>query len=77
MLEDIAEAYGTEQYVSLMFQYTPFRETRYPELNRSLTAMERKRAEDYFLRLGFRNGYIQEADSRGSRFLPDFNLEGV
>ena len=77
VLEEIAEEYGTEQYVSLMFQYTPFRETHFPELNRSLTARERARAEDYFLRLGFQNGYIQEADSRGSRFLPDFNLEGV
>ena len=77
VLEEIAEEYGTEQYVSLMFQYTPFREMRFPELNRSLTARERARAEAYFLRLGFQNGYIQEADSRGSRFLPDFNLEGV
>ena len=77
VLDDIAALFGTEQYVSLMFQYTPFIKTRFPELNRALTGRERARAEAYFLECGFRNGYIQEADSKGSRFLPDFNLEGI
>ena len=77
VLDDIAALFGTEQYVSLMFQYTPFIKTRFPELNRALTGRERARAEAYFLQRGFRNGYIQEADSKGSRFLPDFNLEGI
>ena len=77
VLDDIAALFGTEQYVSLMFQYTPFIKTRFPELNRALTGRERARAEAYFLQCGFRNGYIQEADSKGSRFLPDFNLEGI
>lgn len=77
VLDDIAKLFGTEQYVSLLFQYTPFVKTCFPELNRALTARERARAEDYFLRLGFRNGYVQEANSKGSRFLPDFNLEGI
>lgn len=77
VLDDIAALFGTEQYVSLMFQYTPFVKTRFPELNRALTGQERARAEAYFLECGFRNGYIQEADSKGSRFLPDFNLEGI
>lgn len=77
VLDDIAALFGTEQYVSLMFQYTPFVKTRFPELNRALTGRERERAEAYFLQRGFRNGYIQEADSKGSRFLPDFNLEGI
>ena len=77
VLDDIAALFGTEQYVSLMFQYTPFIKTRFLELNRALTGRERARAEAYFLECGFRNGYIQEADSKGSRFLPDFNLEGI
>lgn len=77
VLDDIAVLFGTEQYVSLMFQYTPFVKTRFPELNRAPTGRERARAEAYFLQCGFRNGYIQEADSKGSRFLPDFNLEGI
>ena len=77
VLDDIAALFGTEQYVSLMFQYTPFIKTRFPELNCALTGRERARAEAYFLQCGFRNGYIQEADSKGSRFLPDFNLEGI
>ena len=77
VLDDIAALFGTEQYVSLMFQYTPFVKTRFPELNRAPTGRERARAEAYFLQCGFRNGYIQEADSKGSRFLPDFNLEGI
>ena len=77
VLDDIAVLFGTEQYVSLMFQYTPFVKTRFPELNRALTGRKRARAEAYFLQCGFRNGYIQEADSKGSRFLPDFNLEGI
>lgn len=81
VLDGIAERFGTESWISLMFQYTPLRELteypEYPELNRGLTRRERERAEAYLDQKGFTNGYVQEADSRGSSFIPVFDLTGV
>ncbi len=78
VLDEIAERFGTESWISLMFQYTPlWKLPEYPELNRGLTRRERERAEAYLEQRGFRNGYVQEPDSRGTAFIPDFDLSGV
>ena len=78
VLDRIAEQFGTETWVSLMFQYTPLREIqKYPELNRTLTRRERERAEAYLEEKGLLNGYVQEPDSKGTAFIPRFDLTGV
>lgn len=78
VLERIAEQFGKETWVSLMFQYTPLREIpAYPELNRTLTRRERERAEAYLEEKGLLNGYVQEPDSKGTAFIPRFDLTGV
>ena len=78
VLDRIAEQFGTETWVSLMFQYTPLREIQeYPELNRTLTRRERERAEAYLEEKGLLNGYVQEPDSKGTAFIPRFDLTGV
>ena len=78
VLDRIAEQFGTETWVSLMFQYTPLREIQeYPELNRTLTRREWERAEAYLEEKGLLNGYVQEPDSKGTAFIPRFDLTGV
>lgn len=78
VLDEIAERFGTDVYMSLMFQYTPMRKLeRFPELNRELTKRERQKAENYFHEKGFHHGYIQETDSSGTSFIPVFDLTGI
>lgn len=65
-------------YVSLMAQYTPvYKVDRFPELQRTLTAGEYDEVVDYFISLGLENGFIQEMESVGTHFTPDFNLQGL
>jgi len=62
-------------HVSIMSQYSPqFRASKYPEINRPLTAREYDEVTDYALELGLDNALTQELDSR-HRYLPDFNLD--
>lgn len=78
VLKRILREFGAERWISLLFQYTPLWDIpECPELNRALTARERARAEACLEELGFINGYVQEADSKGVAFIPDFDLRGV
>ncbi|MDP4180846.1 MAG: radical SAM protein [Bacillota bacterium] len=64
--------------VSLMSQYTPFyKTTSFLEIDRRLIRREYDKVINHFIKLGFENGYIQERDSSDSKFIPDFNLEGI
>ncbi len=63
---------------SLMRQYTPCGSaSAYPELNRPLTDEEYEEAEQYLFDSGIEDGFVQEKDSAGTQFIPDFNGEGV
>ena len=78
VLERIAERFGTEVWISLLFQYTPVREVPgFPELSRPLTRRERERAEEKLYSLGFHNGFVQERESAGTGMIPDFDLTGL
>lgn len=78
VLDRIRAEFGTDTWISLMFQFTPIVPLpEYPELNRALTRRERERAERYLEDLGFLNGYVQEPDSSGTKFIPEFDLTGV
>ncbi|MBQ7535734.1 MAG: radical SAM protein [Stomatobaculum sp.] len=78
VLDRILEEFGADTWVSLLFQYTPMGDIRsFPELSRPLTKRERDRAEQYFMGLGFRNGYLQEAESTGILMIPAFDGTGV
>lgn len=64
--------------VSLMSQYIPYHKAeQYPEINRRITRREYEKAADYFLKLGFEHGYVQERDSAEETYIPDFDLEGI
>lgn len=78
VLERIGREFGTDVWVSLMFQYTPlYSHPDAPELERPLTARERERAERFLFESGFTNGYVQEPSSTGTGFIPAFDLTGV
>lgn len=63
---------------SLMTQYTPYGNAcDYPEINRKLTQQEFDRAQDYLFSKNIEDGYVQELDSAGENYIPDFHLQGV
>ena len=65
---------------SLMRQYLPcgmVSDTRFPELNRRVSEEEYAAAEAALLDSGIEDGFVQEADSADSGFIPDFDGTGV
>ncbi len=76
-LTDIREHFGSDVFVSLLFQYTPLLTLPQKELNRSLTARECQKVFDAMCELGLENGYVQDLASASSEFIPPFDLTGV
>lgn len=81
VLEFLAERVPLETPLSLMSQYTPFHKTvggwaGPGDLTRRLTRLERRRAHEKALDLGFRNLWIQGADSASARYTPSFEGDG-
>lgn len=66
-----------EVLFSLMSQYTPYIESPYPELNRTLTNKEYVLAKNYMIKKGLTDGFIQSLSSAKTSFTPNFNLTGV
>ena len=55
---------------SLMAQYTPMPNGG---PNRKLTTQEYEAAQEYLFQSGIEDGFIQDSDSSGEEFIPDFN----
>lgn len=67
-----------DTYISIMSQYTPYGNIRdIKELNRRLTTAEYNKVIDFFLDLGFENGFMQERASAKTEFIPNFDGTGV
>ncbi len=78
VLHYLFDTYGNDIYVSIMNQYTPLSHvTRFPELNRRVTAEEYNRVISFCLRLGLENAFIQEGETAQESFIPAFDLEGI
>ena len=60
---------------SLMSQYTPIPGIKkaHPELSRPITAAEYSNAVEYAESAGIKNLFIQQLDSAGSEYVPDFS----
>lgn len=69
--------YGDDIYISIMRQYTPMRDTPYKELSRRLTSYEYDKVVDHALSIGVKNAFIQDKDSVGAEYTPDFDFTGV
>jgi len=79
VIDWVAETFpGRRVLLSLMSQYTPvvFSET-YPNLNRTLTPAEYRRAKRYLLESGIEDGYFQDLDAAGKDAIPAFDGTGV
>lgn len=62
-------------YLSLMSQYTPFGNIeKYPELSRAVTAREYNAVVNEAFAQNIQNLFLQERDSSGKRFIPDWEF---
>lgn len=78
IFEWVSENIGTDTYVSLMSQYTPYGKAKeIKPIDRPLSKREYSIAKEKVLDLGFENFYFQSGKSASENFIPDFNLEGV
>ena len=68
----IYNTYKDNIYISLMNQYTPIKKLKYNELNNTLDEKIYENMIDYAYNLGIRNCFVQEQDSKGKCFIPDF-----
>ncbi len=74
----IKENLGTDTQISLMAQYYPtYRANELPEVNRRLRPSEYQEVYEYFLALGFENGFCQEISSAKPDYTPDFEGRGL
>lgn len=77
----VYETYGSQVYISLMSQYTPFNHLKekpeYKELGRKVTKREYQTVVNYAIELGIENAFIQEGDTAKESFIPEFDGEGV
>ncbi len=73
VLDLIKATIGSKVLISLMAQYFPtFKASSYPELNRGLSQDEYNEIYDYYISLGFEDGYCQDLDSASSSYVPEF-----
>ncbi len=72
VLDSIADAFGTDCYVSIMSQYTPTAACTKAPLNRRITGREYTRVVDHALSLGFGNLFIQDLSSSVPEYTPLF-----
>lgn len=69
---------GPKTHISLMAQYYPvYQADRLPEINRRLYPSEYQEVKDFFLSLGFEQGFFQELSSASPDYTPDFEGQGV
>ena len=72
------DRYGDAIFISLMDQYTPVcRDTRFPELHRTVTDYEYASLISYAQALGVKNAFIQEKGTAKESFIPPFDLTGI
>ncbi|MCX6113340.1 MAG: radical SAM protein [Proteobacteria bacterium] len=74
VLRAIKETIGVNVLVSLMSQYCPvFKANEHNELGRKITPDEYHEVYDYFLSLGFEDGYTQDFGSATEYYIPAFH----
>lgn len=78
IIDYLYEKYGNDIYISIMNQYTPLENvSRYPEINRKVTAEEYDRVIEHACSTGVENAFIQDDETALESFIPDFSGEGV
>ena len=72
ILKYLYNTYKNNIYISLMNQYTPIKKLKYKELNKTIDEKIYEDIINYAYDLGIRNCFVQEEDSKGKCFIPDF-----
>lgn len=72
LLDWIFDNLGNDTYLSIMNQYTPCYRAC-PPVDRKLTPLEYKVVVAHAIKLGFKNGFIQDEESASCEFIPDFD----
>lgn len=73
IIKYLYDTYQDNIFISIMNQYTPVNKTKYPNLNRSLTAKEYDSVIDYAYSIGVRNAFVQEGNTVDTSFIPVFS----
>ena len=77
VLNLLNENFGNDITISLMSQYIPCGiADKFPEINRKITKREYQKVLNHLELLGF-DGFAQELSSATTRYIPDFNLQGL
>ncbi len=78
VIDWVAENFTKGQVLfSLMSQYTPYKKSEFPELNRRITKKEYILARNYMIKKGITEGFVQELSSAKEEYTPPFDLTGV
>ena len=74
-LDRVSEQFAPREVLfSLMAQYTPCGNLeQFPELQRTIRPSELRAARNYMDALGIQ-GYVQELEAVGEKFIPDWNM---
>jgi putative pyruvate formate lyase activating enzyme len=74
IIKYLYDTYGDKIYISIMNQYTPSGDLKnFDEIKRKVTKREYEKVIDYAIDLGVINAFIQEGDTAGDSFIPDFD----
>lgn len=77
IIDYLSDEYGDRIILSIMNQYTPMPEVKYPELKRPVTDEEYEALVSYAEELGITNAYIQEGGTVTESFIPAFDGTGI
>lgn len=74
VIKYLYDKYHDDIIISIMNQYTPVRKLEYDELNDKVKDNDYDELINYAYDLGIRNAFIQEGDTQGKSFIPDFDI---
>ena len=78
IIDWLYKTFGDKIFISLMNQYTPlFRANEHKKINRTLTTFEYNSVVNYAADLGIKNCFVQDGKTADTKFIPNFNLDGV
>lgn len=77
VLDYLYSTYHDNIYLSIMNQYTVIDNLKYKELNQKVKNKDYDEVIEYAINLGLKNCFCQLDDTSNTKYIPDFNLEGV
>ena len=76
IFEEIKRTIGTDVFVSIMSQYSPYYKARdFEDINRTLKPLEAKKVQVAIKKMGFNKGFVQDLSSNSKCYTPSFDLD--